>query len=210
LGVVVQKITRTCYQTRKISCVSTFSVGLLLKIYLFILFRAQPKLAESVRTLAKDLYDLTKSCETTKDTGEALPELIIDHFDDEQVWQQLELQNSDSYDSLIQKVSHIMAKKKAARTLKINEPVEESAEEEIEEEEKPKKKFKKKTELKAKIPLKESVVDDKFFKLQQMEEFLLKEEDESKGETGNDESIDLFAGYSDEDEEENVSLPIVL
>jgi U3 small nucleolar RNA-associated protein MPP10 len=163
-----------------------------------------------VRGLTKELYDLTKGNEEKKDSGEALPELIVDHFDDEQVWQQLELQNADSYDTLMSKVSRLMAKMKAAKALKLAQASsnsnldldEEDAEDELST--KVLRKTKRKKEVKAaKAHIKSSVVDDKFFKLQQMEEFLLKEEAEDK--VGSDEeSVDLFA--DDPESEDDVSL----
>lgn len=159
-----------------------------------------------MRGLTKELYDLTKGNEEKKDTGEALPELIVDHFDDEQVWQQLELQNADSYDALMNKVSRLMAKKKAAKTLKLASS-NLDLDEEVEDEEKSTKvarKTKRKKEIKmSKVFVKPSVVDDKFFKLQQMEEFLLKEEEDKK--VGSDEeSVDLFA--DDPESDADVSL----
>lgn len=162
-----------------------------------------------MRGLTKELYDLTKGNEEKKDTGEALPELIIDHFDDEQVWQQLELQNADSYDALMGKVSHLMAKKKTAKTLKLMAQDQKSNTEDLDEEvagdEKAAKVIRKakiKKQMKvAKGHLKTSVVDDKFFKLQQMEEFLLKEEAEDNKVGSDDESVDLFADEPESDED---------
>lgn len=43
--------------------------------------------------MLKQLYDTTKSVEKKTD-DDALPELIVKDFDDEQIWQELELQNS--------------------------------------------------------------------------------------------------------------------
>lgn len=43
--------------------------------------------------MLKQLYDTTKSAETKTDDS-ALPELIVKDFDEEQIWQELELQNS--------------------------------------------------------------------------------------------------------------------
>jgi U3 small nucleolar RNA-associated protein MPP10 len=160
------------------------------------------------------LYDLTKGNEEKHDSGEALPELIVDHFDDEQVWQQLELQNADSYDALMNKVTRLMAKKKAAKTLKLalassNLDLEDEDAEDTKST-KVLRKTKKRKEIKvAKTHMKSSVVDDKFFKLQQMEEFLLKEEAEEK--VGSDEeSVDLFADDAESDDEVSLLVLILL
>jgi len=56
----------------------------------------QTNVAEETTILLKQLYDTTKSVEkkTDNDNDDALPELIVKDFDEEQIWQELELQNS--------------------------------------------------------------------------------------------------------------------
>lgn len=46
--------------------------------------------------MLKQLYDTTKLIEKKNDNSknDALPELIVKDFDEEQIWQELELQNS--------------------------------------------------------------------------------------------------------------------
>lgn len=59
-------------------------------------FSVQTNVAEETTNLLKQLYDTTKSVETKTDNtnDDALPELIVKDFDEEQIWQELELQNS--------------------------------------------------------------------------------------------------------------------
>jgi len=56
----------------------------------------QSNVAEETTNFLKQLYDTTKSIETITDNAndDALPELIVKDFDEEQIWQELELQNS--------------------------------------------------------------------------------------------------------------------
>ncbi|XP_065335501.1 U3 small nucleolar ribonucleoprotein protein MPP10 isoform X2 [Cloeon dipterum] len=165
----------------------------------------QPKIAAEIKTFTKKLYDSTKSSEKEAyPTSEALPELIINSFDDEQIWQQIELQNQDAYDNLVKKVSRLMAKQLTAKVLKEQEPTQSPEREdeligENEENEDGYESVRKTTQNKKK--LKPSIVDDKFFKLQDMEEFLLSQENEDVAQSDK-ELIDLFADNLGSDDEE--------
>lgn len=59
-------------------------------------FSVQTNIAEETTDLLKRLYDTTKNVEnkTNSADDDALPELIVKDFDEEQIWQELELQNS--------------------------------------------------------------------------------------------------------------------
>ncbi|XP_059478840.1 U3 small nucleolar ribonucleoprotein protein MPP10 [Neocloeon triangulifer] len=145
----------------------------------------QPKIADEIRGLAKEIYDSALGSERDNRTKQALPELIVERFDDEQVWQQLELQNVDVYDNVMCKVSQLMAKASTAKVLKKFKTLENVEAPENMNEEAGAEEFEAKqtgTEIiKQSKPKKPSVVDDKFFKLHEMEEFLLNEEKDDGG-----------------------------
>ncbi|KAK2181816.1 hypothetical protein NP493_379g00022 [Ridgeia piscesae] len=100
----------------------------------------QDKLATQLETTTKQLYDTTKILEGGDTVGDALPELIIDSFDNEQVWQEIELQNDPLISSLLTSVSRAVASKSLTfsavqRKTKTQEVKEESDEEDVEDEE---------------------------------------------------------------------------
>lgn len=64
-------------------------------ILVLLFFSYQENITDTVRGLVKNVYDITKHSENTTARSTALPELIVDRFDEEQIWQELELQNND-------------------------------------------------------------------------------------------------------------------
>ena len=70
----------------------------------------QEQLADTFVNQTKELYDFTRGT-LPLDDG-ALEELITENFDDEQIWQELELQNGPCVDSMLNKVSQLAASKK--------------------------------------------------------------------------------------------------
>ncbi|KAJ2939421.1 hypothetical protein O0L34_g10851 [Tuta absoluta] len=169
---------------------------------------------DDIKNLVKSLYDFTKSEENDekKEKKSALPELIVHDFDEEQIWQEIELQNTECWDHLVWDVANCISAKDA---LLFPVEVPEDKDEEIEEEgadsddaamseedseteNQPKKKKAQKQTFKS------SIVDDQFFKLKQMEQFLLKEEKgDGKADVGSDdESIDMFDDMDSEGDEE--------
>ena len=185
----------------------------------------QHDIAIDFKNSIKRLYDFTKQQSQTNTN--ALPELVTEGFDEEQIWQQLELQNEGELDHLIGDVSKLLAKTKVFKipistTNPISEPEQDNEEdlsdneedlsdneekmiedETSEDEEKLQSILKQQTNVK-KRKKKSSIVDDKFFKLEELDEYLMKEEkkekeDEKNEEESSDESVDLFNYFSDDD-----------
>ncbi|KAF9807963.1 hypothetical protein SFRURICE_017135 [Spodoptera frugiperda] len=186
----------------------------------------QSDLKDDIKKLVKSLYDYTKTQETVdkKVKKAALPEMIVQDFDEEQIWQQIELQNTECWDQLVWDVANCMSSKTnlefpvtiskedsneknnvdSDKLISEDEEHSESEksdqnEDEDEINEKPKKK--KTTAPKSKG--KTSIVDDQFFKLQDMEKFLLHEErnegKKPREDDSDEESIDLFNDIDDDD-----------
>ncbi|XP_029431640.1 U3 small nucleolar ribonucleoprotein protein MPP10 [Rhinatrema bivittatum] len=204
----------------------------------------QEGLASDFTLLTKALYDFHKQ-EPADLKGSPLKELVIENFDEEQVWQQLELQNAAVLD-YFQKAVGENVEDEGLTLLEASceegsagsndeEPEDESnksREDTQEENEETSRKRKIKLirkapssdegsdidfdidELEQKTktarrtavgPAEKSIVDDKFFKLAEMETFL---DDMEKGRKGSDEQDDDEIDYfddilsDDEDEEE--------
>ncbi|XP_011550865.3 U3 small nucleolar ribonucleoprotein protein MPP10 [Plutella xylostella] len=186
---------------------------------------------DDIKNLVKSMYDFTKSQEDNKckSKASALPDLIVKDFDEEQIWQEIELQNTECWDGLVWEVANSMTAKKDL-LFPIKDPEIQSEHDdasevdgasgndgELEESDggsqsependEPQQKHK---VSKPKIKSKPSVVDDKFFKLQDMEKFLVTEERKDgkvpKQADSDEESIDMFdeidSEGSDEEAEE--------
>jgi U3 small nucleolar RNA-associated protein MPP10 len=252
-------------------------------------FSCNTKTHDRFKTSTKLIYDFCKNCENKRQQDEALPELIVKHFDDEQIWQELELQNNSVVDKLLGNVVGLVTKinsvnflaegiekqsksrnKKTQKKDLINDPNNEEEEEESDETDQEIDKIKLRLEdsdddigdmknddddddddddmdfdfdsinpiqyknndtsddddgkenvdeidsdagkkkKNKKKRVKGSIVDDKFFKLAEMEAFLEQEDakemkkqrQEEKGDDESDEEdIDLFTNFSPEDEE---------
>ena len=75
-------------------------------------FSSQEEYAKKFRNITKDVYDSCKDCEVSRSrSGSALPELITQDFDEEQIWQQLELQNDNIVNSLLSVISGVVTSK---------------------------------------------------------------------------------------------------
>lgn len=223
----------------------------------FLSNRIQNGLASNFTSLTKVLYDFNKVLENGRISGSPLQKLEINSFDDEQIWQQLELQNEpvlqyfqnavsetieDEDISLLPECEDEECEEDASEVEADNQ---ENLETDLEEEQlsdeggdvpkgrdrakssrksDPRKspvfsdedsdldfdigKLEQQTKMQIKPPGKpreKSVVDDKFFKLSEMESFLEKVEKEEEkrpdGEEEDEEDIDLFEDI-DSDESE--------
>ncbi|CAG5023211.1 unnamed protein product [Parnassius apollo] len=181
-----------------------------------------------VKKLIKKLYDFTKAQEQNdhKVKNTALPYLLVDDFDEEQIWQQVELQNSQCWDKLVWEVANCISvkndlifpvklqgeeKNESVDTDEDEEPLKKSLSEQASLPSKNvinKNKAIKQSKSNQKTKSKDSIVDDDFFKLKDMEKFLISEEknEGKKKEDTDDESIDMFQDIDDEgsgDEEVN-------
>lgn len=162
----------------------------------------------------KRLYDFTK--EITQRNTKALPELIIENFDDEQIWQQLELQNESEIKYFLKEISKILSiNKKLMIPITCTKPesvqiANDSLDSEnkimIDEKEPKDKRIEIKSSLrkqKFEKRKKISIVDDKFFKLQELDEYLTKQEKKEKqkeDDTGSEESVDFFDDFSEDED----------
>ncbi|XP_065589800.1 U3 small nucleolar ribonucleoprotein protein MPP10 [Cyrtonyx montezumae] len=212
----------------------------------------QDELAADFRMLTKTLYDLNKSLGSSVVRGSPLKELVIENFDEEQIWQQLELQNNAVLDFFKKSVAQCTNDKDlylvsdqeddgSGATAGSGSEVEDMIEAETEQEnayakhktEAKEKQSKRresviekysdedsdvdfdiealeqqtKTAKKATVKKtgRKSVVDDKFFKLAEMEAFLEhveKENGEREEKEEEEDDIDYFEDIISDDEEE--------
>ncbi|MXQ82892.1 hypothetical protein E5288_WYG022608 [Bos mutus] len=222
----------------------------------------QDELASKFTSLTKVLYDFNKVLENDRKHGSPLKKLMINNFDDEQIWQQLELQNEpilqhfqsavsetieDEDISLLpeseeQECEEDVMELEAADQEDLEQDLEEEEVEEAEEvevsdlsaddpeaEERAKNsskldlrkspdfsdedsdldfdisKLERQSKVQSRVPRKpteKSIVDDKFFKLSEMETFLENmEKEEEQRDDQEEDDIDFFEDVdSDEDE----------
>ncbi len=225
------------------------------------LFSVQDALATDFKSLTKTLYDLHKAHEPADCKGSPLEQLVIQNFDEEQIWQELELQN----DALLTHFEEAVEQAVTDDTITFFEDAEEEEEEDVDngeiannleedsaeedddddkdKEEKTKQrlkpsasnedddfsgedsdldfdvdKFEEQTKQKqsaaksskSKSNRTPSEVDDRFFKLSEMEAFL-DDMDRREGNESVKEDIDYFQNLpSDDDEELSFDKPAVL
>lgn len=173
--------------------------------------------------LLETIYIFSKAADKRK-KSKALPKLITTGMDDESIWQQLELQNEEELQASIKNVSKFLAAstdkfKLGLEDFKDEEDVEEGSESEktddeesavVEEQEEDESEAasdlysdgnesgsdENSSATKHRKPLSKSIVDDQFFKLSEMEEFLLREDERAMNPNMEDDvnvDVDLFA-----------------
>ncbi|XP_067625483.1 U3 small nucleolar ribonucleoprotein protein MPP10 [Eurosta solidaginis] len=189
------------------------------------------KKQKDIKSLLQQTY---KACiqldKESKKTVDILPELVVEDMDEEQIWQQLELRNNALLTGLIDNTSKLLALREEKLEVRLdeddeNENVEDLEENNLEANEEDKNMLneseddddeepeflKRDKEFKKKRTGRSSIVDDKFFKLSEMEAFLEEEDAKEMRKKGKpddsmDAGIDYFAedlGVEDEDDEED-------
>lgn len=224
------------------------------------LFSVQDALATDFTSLTKTLYDLHKTYEPAVFKGSPLEQLAIENFDEEQIWQELELQNTALLTQFEETVEQAVADDtitffEDSEEEEENEEMDNGLEEESEgedddddkhedddkdEEEKIKQrlkpsasneeddfsgedsdldfdvdKFEKQTKQRksatklSKSNWTSSEVDDRFFKLSEMEAFL-DDMDKREGKESVGEEIDYFQSLPSDEEELSFDKPVAL
>ncbi|XP_056227261.1 U3 small nucleolar ribonucleoprotein protein MPP10 [Seriola aureovittata] len=203
----------------------------------------QDGVAADFTSLTKTLYDLHKAQEPADYKGSLLAQLVVEDFDEEQIWQELELQNnavlkhfkSAVDEALSDEALTVLAEEEAKDDDDAEvETDDENVDEEEEQEEEPRRQSKKMAEDGAedytdedsdldfdvdalekrekqkmeigrkgsKTKVVPSEVDDKFFKLSEMESFLDDMDKREGKEDQNENDVDYFQDLpSDEDED---------
>lgn len=220
------------------------------ELFYFSALSVQDGLAADFRAMTKTLYDLNKGSNIVR--GGPLKELVIENFDEEQIWQQLELQNNAVLDFFKKSIARDAkdedlcllsdqeedgsdAETSSDKELEDNIMEVEAEQMNVDTKDKDKTKAKKKqSKLRESIKQKysdedsdidfdiealeqqaktakettlrkkgrKSVVDDKFFKLAEMEAFLEHAEKEDK-EEDEEEDINYFEDIISDDDEED-------
>lgn len=107
------------------------SFSLLYSYLIFILCSVQTAANTKFKTITKDLYNFVNRNFTLQGLTRSLPELYIDGFDEEQIWQQLELHNEPCFNILVKNVAKLLSGKDKKLTFyKVEVQADEAEEEE--------------------------------------------------------------------------------
>ncbi|XP_055546257.1 U3 small nucleolar ribonucleoprotein protein MPP10 [Wyeomyia smithii] len=183
---------------------------------------AQPKHTENIKELLKSLYDYGQKLNDEETPLKPyLEELVVDEMDDEQIWQQLELKNEQLLSEDLSKTSQVLSfsskriklafKKNDKDSQRSEEKNNENDTEDLEKETANIQRTSKKklSTTKEKRIVKRSVVDDEFFRLEDMARFLDEEDKrETRRQAGKPEQnplieIDYFDEHAGEDDNDN-------
>lgn len=201
-------------------------------------------MATEFTSLTKTLYDLHKAEEPGHYKGSPLTELLVENFDEEQIWQELELQNIAVLRHFNSAIEGGLFDKPLTLVIKHQEKIsndegDEMDEEEVDDEDMimPKTSKKKASEVEAgsedytdqdsdldfdidalekrqnqkkrigineyKTKIVPSEVDDKFFKLSEMETFLDDMDKREGKEDGDEDGVDYFQDVPSDDDNQN-------
>lgn len=198
---------------------------------LFVTFRSQKEKAEIIKEkLLSTIYTYSKSIDK-KRKSKALPKLIVNGMDDESIWQQMEIQNEESFQSNIKNVSKFLAastdkfKLNLSDMLESEEELEEGEQSSLDEEDVADDKSEEskisehddedensedenasETPAKQKKNYRKSIVDDQFFKLGEMENFLQREDQLAMNPELEDEDIEEIDMFAPDDTNREESL----
>lgn len=193
-------------------------------------FRPQPEQVNAIEQLIQQTYAVSIS-EDVANKKELLPELVLEQMDEEQIWQQLEIRNELVFQQVLEQTARLTAMREQHLGIELDDGEEIEEEDEViqaedsgDEEQDEESDFsdedgglqKQKTappKDKRNKRLRNSVVDDTFFKLEEMNEFLEQEDAKemrrlnSKKRVEQADDIDHFAedfglGEDEEDDEE--------
>nr|NP_609237.1 uncharacterized protein Dmel_CG13097 [Drosophila melanogaster]AAF52688.1 uncharacterized protein Dmel_CG13097 [Drosophila melanogaster]AAL48181.1 SD02943p [Drosophila melanogaster] len=190
----------------------------------------QPEQVNAIEQLIQQTYAVSIS-EDVANKKELLPELVLEQMDEEQIWQQLEIRNELVFQQVLEQTARLTAMREQHLGIELDDGEEIEEEDEViqaedsgDEEQDEESDFsdedgglqKQKTappKDKRNKRLRNSVVDDTFFKLEEMNEFLEQEDAKemrrlnSKKRVEQADDIDHFAedfglGEDEEDDEE--------
>ncbi|XP_022225991.2 U3 small nucleolar ribonucleoprotein protein MPP10 [Drosophila obscura] len=205
--------------------------------------KPQPEKIAAIEQLIQQTYSVSISGDV-ENKKDLLPELVLEQMDEEQIWQQLEMRNELVFPQLLEKTAKLMAMKEKHLGIELDEDDDDEDEDEGEahpaassDEEAPaqeapdsdfdvsgsdaedlptKSKPKSVKTKKSGKRIRNSVVDDTFFKLDEMKEFLEQEDakemrkQKSKQRVEEDaDAIDYYAddfGVGEEEDEDDVNV----
>ncbi|XP_034101533.1 U3 small nucleolar ribonucleoprotein protein MPP10 [Drosophila albomicans] len=198
--------------------------------------KPQPEQVGAIHQLIQQTYTLSVSSDVANQK-DVLPELVLDQMDEEQIWQQLELRNALMLPQFVEQAAQLMATREQDLGIELDDDEDEDEAEKLSEQEsdeeneeaqhqseseedsegfnEPKAKSKQTKAKLGKKSGKKSVVDDTFFKLDEMKQFLeqedakeMRRQKNNKNPVDDTEGIDHYAedlgvGEQTEDEEDD-------